>query len=243
MLKDAHGKAAASLEKPQLDLALCESLTRARKWDELLIVAKRLASAKFFVKEGFHYAIKAARGSKRWADLEVMAHQQLVAAPENTDPILAMATAKSGLGDHEAAIEWIKKLIEPSLPYLDEQIFAAWQTMLAGDADQETLGELKRAQKSGPPNAKYSYTLAMVQAVLGMPEDAQQSLRTAIDQENFDDLAATPWVIYGKICELYGFPEEAAAAFERAQLRAEDSQTVDDQSGEWAVSLIPSRPL
>ena len=100
--------------------------------------------------------------------------------------------------------------------------------------DEEVLANLKKAkERGGGATARYQYTLAMLQAALQMPEDAQQSLRLALAHEDYSSLDAKAWAVYGKVCKQYGFSKEAEAALSRAR-----AGTNDDELTEWALSAI-----
>jgi hypothetical protein len=239
ILGDARPKALTSLEKSQIDKALCETLMKASKWDELLVVGKQLASSKMFSEEGFRYTLKAASGAKKWKELEAVAKARLEIVPTNSAAIRAIAIAKVHQGDRVGADEWIKRMTESSIAGQDERIFAAWNAMLAGKADQELLATLKKGNESGNGhlNPNYQYTLTTLQVVLQMTDDAFQSLKLAVDQEDYSSLDSRAWAVYGKICEQYGFPEEATVALGRAR-----SQTVHEEMADWTVSLFAGKP-
>jgi tetratricopeptide (TPR) repeat protein len=237
ILQNARTNSSDSWEQTQIDVALCESLVKARKWDELLVVSKRLMLSKMRQEEGFEYFTRAAGGAKKWKELEQGVLRRLQSVPTDRTAMRALARVKARLGDHASAAEWIKKSAVANLIGLEERIFEVWNAIVAGKADQEMLANLKK-EGDDTKSARYHYTLAMLHAVLHMPEEAQQSLRLAVVYEDFSGLDAKAWAVYGKICEQYGFSKEALAAFARVQVDGED-----DEIAEWARAVISGKPF
>jgi len=77
----------------------------------------------------------------------------------------------------------------------------------------------------------------MMQAVLSMPEDAQQSLMQGILREDYKGLSAAAWTAYGKICDQYGFPEDAGDAYGRAR----SIGAKNEEAAAQVLPLIPSK--
>ncbi len=231
ILRQVRAKAATDLERAQIDKAICETLRAARNWPELMVAAKRLSTSKAFPEEGFRYAVQAAAGVRNWTELEALAQQRLKSNPENVTALRAVVIGRTFEGNRTGAAEATEKVLTLSFAGTEERLFEAWGAMLGGRADQKLLTKLK--EERSLPDKDSFYTLAMLQAVLKMPEDAQQSLNKAIELEYSPDPDVRAWVIYGKVCEQYGFAKEAAAAFSRAK-----SALHDDEQAEWALALI-----
>ena len=235
ILQNARMNTSDTWDQTQIDVALCESLAKARKWDDLLVVSKRLMLSKMRREEGFEYFARAAGRAKKWKELEVVAQRRLQSAPADRIAMRALAGAKARLGDHAGAAEWIQKMTGGELAGFEVRILEVWNAIVAGKVDQEVLANLKK-EGGDTTSARYHYTLAMLQAALHMPEDAQQSLRLALVYEDFSSLDAKAWAVYGKVCEQYGFSNEALAAFARARADGED-----DEIAEWARVVISGK--
>ncbi len=238
LLKNARAKTMDELTDAQLDLALCEGLAEAQKWNDLLIVARRLATTKLFSGAGFLYIVKAESGLKQWKELQSEAERKLKTNPLNSASLQAMATSMIHSGDRIGAAEFLKKLI--ALPYLgqEEELFEAWNSMLLGKPDQDLLTRLNRTNENNHAlTADYWYTLGTLQAYLGKPEEAQRSLSTALDHDDFTQLDARPWVLSGKILEQYGLTDSAQIAYRKARSISRTNEMAD-----WALLLTSQEP-
>ena len=110
---------------------------------------------------------------------------------------------------------------------------------MGGSADEALLAEFSGSGPHG--SAPYQdtdtlYTLAILQAQLDKIDDAQQSMKRAIETQSFDELDARAWVVYGKICQVYGFTEQAKAAWGRAR-----SSQNDNDVAKWSLMAINDR--
>jgi tetratricopeptide (TPR) repeat protein/transglutaminase-like putative cysteine protease len=233
-LEAARLKAPNTTEKAQIDKALCESLARARKWKEMLPVAKRLAASKTFPEEGFRYALRAAREAGDWKEYEAIARQRLIAAPRNSVALRSLAIARIRQRDFAGAAEWTKKLLAWDLAGFDEFLFEAWVSMLTGKDQAAVLVKLQERAKNHVPTRTSQLTIAALMTYAGKLDDARQTLARAVEKEDVDGLDATVWVVYGRIAAAYGLQEEAASAFERARRSKRDTD-----EAQWALMLLP----
>src|SRR6266853_2925944 len=112
MLADGRGQVYNPTERRQIDLALCGSLARAERWDELMTVAKRLGSTRPFESEGLRFMAKAAGTSGNWKELQVEAERNLKRASGDRDALRAMATSKIQSGDRDGAARYLKTLTD-----------------------------------------------------------------------------------------------------------------------------------
>jgi tetratricopeptide (TPR) repeat protein len=193
-------------------------------------------ASKFFGREGFRYFAEAATELKSWKELEQAAQPRVEGTRTDMDALKMLITAKQHLGANASAVELSKKLTSDNMAGSQERNFAAWLRILGGSADEALLTELSG---SGPhASSAYQdtdtlYTLAMLQTQLKKIDDAQQSMKRAMETQNFDELDARAWVVYGKICEFYGFVDEAKTAWERAR-----SATNDNDVARWSLMAI-----
>ncbi|MDP8981227.1 MAG: DUF3857 domain-containing protein [Acidobacteriota bacterium] len=220
LLRTTRLNVATTLERDQLDKALSETLARARKWDDLTVVAKRLIQTKLFSEEGFRYLLKATVGSGNWKELEAEAQRRATANPTNTFATSMVVLTKAHLGDDAGAEVWTKKLLAPE-GGTNEQVLAAWISVDAGKPNGDVLEKLKKA---GYQNDALSFAMAVLQAALHQPDEAMQNLLRAVDKQDYFHLSAKAWLAYGQICEEYGFKEEAGAARIRAKEAPDDEE-------------------
>jgi tetratricopeptide (TPR) repeat protein/transglutaminase-like putative cysteine protease len=234
ILKDARAKSTNRVERGQLDLALCESLEKAQKWNELLIVAERLAAIHPFGDDGFRFIVKAETGLGQWKQLRTEADRRLKSAPGSLTALQAMATSTVHTGNREGAAEYLKQMAASPFGGQKDRLFEAWVSMLVGKADRDLLTRLNHATEfGGQISADYWYTLGMLQVFLDKPEEAQRSLAKALDSDDFAALDARPWALVGKIYERYGLNDAAAVAYRKAR-----SSPQSNEMAKWAVALI-----
>jgi tetratricopeptide (TPR) repeat protein len=59
ILSEARAHASSPIERGQLDLALCQTFDKGKRWDELLACARRFETNRTFEREGFQFAVMA----------------------------------------------------------------------------------------------------------------------------------------------------------------------------------------
>ena len=235
-LREARAKASVQLAKAQIDLALCESLEKAGKWDELMATARRLEGIHLFEKDGFRFIVRAATALEKWKELQAEAAQRVKRARQDIEALEALIISAIHNGDEGAAAASFTQLAQ--LPYAgpEELEFEAWASMLSGKPDADVLAKLgKNTELPELSTSAFWYALGMLQAVMNKPEEAQRSLAKALDQEDWETLDAKPWALAGKIYQQYGLEEEAAEAFAKARASA-----TSDESAKWALSIVLS---
>jgi hypothetical protein len=233
-LRDARVKAPTAMEKGQVDKAICESLAKAKKWDELVLAAKRLGEHKLFSEESFRYSVRGLSGAGKWKELETEAQKRVTGNPLNLAAMRALVLAMTRQGNSIGAVEWAKKMSADHLADTGDRILAARSIMAAGKAGKETLAVLKKDAETGRSKATYQYTVAMMHAVLDQPDDARQALLEGLARQDYEHVDIAGWAAYGKICELYGYSVDAEAAFARAR----EASKRDGQAAEWVLPLL-----
>lgn len=143
--------------------------------------------------------------------------------------VRALLAAKVNLGDFKGTKEWIAKLKD--IDQSQARAFEAWVALLSKTADETMLAEL------APGSATSGLDLqakAAVLLALGRTDEARDSLRLAIKDDEFDGLDARVWVLYGLVARDYGLADEAAALWGRARKAMNQ-----DDTAEWSFALIP----
>jgi len=108
--------------------------------------------------------------------------------------------------------------------------FTAWSEIRRKKVTQETLDSAKKTEEVAPESK--SYVVALLELQLKKTEDAQQTLKQAL-RNNGAILDAQAWVIYGDICDQYGFSEAANAAWARAR-----SAKAETRAARWALETL-----
>ena len=106
-LLEARQSAKNSLDRGNLDLALCQAYTKAKRWSDLLPVAKRLSETYAVADKSFLYVIRARAGLKQWTELEQDARAELKSKPENDRALLAAASAMIRIAKLDKAGEYV----------------------------------------------------------------------------------------------------------------------------------------
>jgi hypothetical protein len=95
----------------------------------------------------------------------------------------------------------------------------AWGDILQDRVTATTLEIANRGVllTSSAPNPSLLHTLAAVNAELGRTSDARNTLLQRLKLEQSDEPSDDDWYVFGRIAELYGLKEEAAAMYRRLQ--------------------------
>jgi hypothetical protein len=117
----------------------------------------------------------------------------------------------------------------------DEQVFAAWVTMVQNKANQDSISRLKNAPKFGSSDREYALTLSFMEATLGSTDDAQPSLVQGTAGVSTESMPAAAWAIHGKICATYGYADCAKSSFDRARHTAENKP---NENNVWLIAAL-----
>lgn len=234
ILTDARAKATIQLVKGQIDLALCSTLKKAGRWDELMTTARQLAGIHPFEADGFPFIMEAATAQENWKELQIEAARRLKNSPKDITALKALTLSAIHNGSKEVAADSFTRLAQFAYSGPEELEFEAWASMLNAKPDPDVLAKLtKNAELPELSHSAFWYSLGMLQAFLNKPEEAQRSLAKALDQEDWNALDAKPWVLAGKIFEQYGLQEAATQAFAKARASGQA-----DDLAKWALSLV-----
>ena len=237
ILNDARAHAGTSLERGQIDLALCQSYARAKNWDEFLSCARRLQANHTFEREGFRFAVDSLTAQENWRELQVEAERKLKTSSSDSDALLAMATSLIHLGQRERASQYLKTVTDSPYSGQEELLLEAWNALLNGQPDSGILEKFNRWTKlPETDSANYWYTLGILQAYLNLPDDAQRSLLKALDADDRGASSPKPWVLASKIYELYSLPDACSSALQKAV-----SLSPADDFDKWVILLLSSK--
>lgn len=235
ILRGELPKAPNALVKSQMDAALCEALAKAKMWDELLVVAKRLMASKTFSHQGFLFTIQAARELQNWKILEDVATQRLAADSKDNDALKQLAISKILRGDFAVAEAAITKYKLATTQTEQARELQAWNEILGKKVTSDSLKSFM-ADSAGEKgaDADFQYTVAMLELSRGESDSAQQALKAALGTQNPKSADARAWVAFGKVCEQYGFGDFAPVAYAKAR-----SARNDKDAARWSLRLIP----
>jgi tetratricopeptide (TPR) repeat protein len=227
-VKEAYPKAANAIEKSQIDQALCEAYAKGQQWKDLATTSRRLMTSKTFNEAGFEFLIKAMEEQKDWKGLETAALEQAKNKQPGAWKYVAIARIASGNTAGAAeAIEHFKSSVSGS-----EAIeLAAWNGIRQKRVTQDTLDSVKKTDSSG--QVRNPYVVALLELQLKKTEEAQDTLKQAIRNADVTGLDARAWVVYGHICDQYGFHEAAQSAWARAR-----SARATAREAQWALRTI-----
>lgn len=232
ILKDGSPKAKNAIDRGQIDLALCEAYSKAKRWTELTAAAKRLMTSRTFDTAGYGYLMRSLQEQGDWKGLEAAALEQTRAKSVPRDAWQYVAIARIRLGNATGAAEAIEKF-KPSASGSEAVELAAWNRILQRKVTEETLESVQTTDGQAQAQVRNPYLVALIDLALRKTENAQDALKQAIENIDADAIDARAWVIYGTICDQYGFPEAAATAWARA--RASEAGTREIQ---WTLATI-----
>ncbi len=230
ILNDAYPKAKNAIDKGQIDLALCEAYSKAKRWGDLLTVAKRLRTSKTFDSAGYQYLMKAFQAQKDWKGLEAAALDETKSKTGTPDAWQYVVIARMRMGNAAGAEEAIAKFKETAAGSQAVEL-EVWNQILQKKVTEATLETVHK--QDGPKQIHDSYLVALVDLAMKKTEETQEALKQAVGNDDSESMDARGWVIYGGICDQYGFPDAAAAAWENA--RAAKSVT---RESEWALATL-----
>ena len=231
ILEEAVPRAKTDLERFQIELALCEGFAHAKQWDRLFAHANRLKSSKTFADAGLFYAEEAAEATGDWKAAESAALEMTKADAKNWR-LVAVARMRSHNPD--GADEAIGKLKSHASDAELEEL-RAWNKIFRKKVDEESLAALQKPEEGLHGTAQFNfYLIALVNSILGKPDEALDGLKKAVGDADPATLDARAWVVYGNICRLYGFESTAAAIDAKARTAKNES----DQA-KWALTTLP----
>jgi tetratricopeptide (TPR) repeat protein len=230
ILKEAYPKATNALEKSQIDQALCETYDKGKRWADLATAARRLMTSNFLKGAGFGYLMRALEEQKDWKAMEIAALEQTKTNASQRDAWKYVAIARISAGNGSGAVEALEryKTFATSSEDID---LGAWNEIRQKKVSQATLDAVKKTE--GIAQFRNPYLVALLDLQLKKTEEAQEALKQAVDTADTSGLDARSWVIYGDLCDQYGFPDAAKMAWSRA--RSAKASTRDAQ---WALATV-----
>ena len=108
---------------------------------------------------------------------------------------------------------------------------AAWNELRQKKVSQDTLDSVKKTD--GPMQVRNPYLVALVELQLKKTEEAQETLKQAVQTADVNSLDARAWVIYGYLCDQYGFPDAAKISWARAR-----SAKALTREAQWALATV-----
>lgn len=234
ILKEAYPKASDAIQKSQIDQALSETYAKAKQWKDLAITARRLMTSKTFEGAGFEFLMRALEEQKDWNAMEAAARERTKKKEEQHDAWKYVAIARIASGNGSGAAEALEHF--KSLGTGPEGLeLAAWNEIRQKKVSPDTLDSAKKTD--GPAQVRNPYLVALLEVQLRKTEDAQESLKQAVRTADVNGLDARAWVVYGDLCEQYGFREAAQSAWARAR-----SAKASTREAQWALATLEGQP-
>jgi hypothetical protein len=229
ILKEAYAKAGSAIDKAQIDQAFCEAYAKSKEWAPLSSTARRLVASPTFHEAGFEFLIQALEQQKDWKALEAAALEETKKKDPSHNAWKYLAIARIASGNGNGATEAIERIKSST----DGEELAAWNEIRARKVSQSTVDAMKKTD--GATEVRNPYLLALLELQLKKTEDAQDALKQAVQKVDAKALDARAWVVYGGLCEQYGFPEAAKLAWDRAR-----SAKAATRDAKWALATIDS---
>jgi tetratricopeptide (TPR) repeat protein len=230
ILKEAYQKAVNAIDKSQIDQALCESYAKGERWSDLATTARRLMTSKIFGGAGSQFLMRALEKQKEWKVLETAALEQTKIKDAQRDAWKYVAIARMASGNGSGAAEAIERF-KSSAVASEAVELAAWNEIRQKKASQNTLDSVKKTD--APAQVHDQYLVALLELQLKKTEEAQEALKQAVQTADVNSLDARAWVIYGDVCDQYGFPDAAKMAWARARLAKALTR-----EAQWALATL-----
>lgn len=191
---------------------------------------KGLMASKTFSGAGVEFLMRALEEQKDWKGVETAALERTKDKGEQRDAWKYVAIARIASGNWSGAAEAIEHF--KSLGAGSEGVeLLAWNEIRQNQVSQDTLDAVKKTD--GPEQVRAPYLLALMELQLKKIEEAQEALKQAVQTADVNSLDARAWVIYGDLCEQYGFPDAAKLAWARAR-----SAKAVTREAQWALATL-----
>lgn len=207
-------QALAVLSDPGDEPALASLLERSERFAELLPVAERmLKRGEGGAELGSRFKITALAGLGRFAEARRVAESLVAGAPERLDLWQLLSSQASYLGDFGAAEHSLRQAISHGLP--ERQILnnLIWLQLMMGQRTEQMQADMRRLVEAADYGShSQAHTLGTVLAEAGKHKEALEALRKSADKHG---LLPSDYYIVGRLAEIYGEREAAAAAYQR----------------------------
>lgn len=235
LLRQARALAKDSLDRGNIDLALCQAYTRSGKWPELLKCAKDLTTSYPVADKSFYFVVQARAALHQWAELETDAATVLKKSPDDSAALRAAVLATLRMGTPDKAQAYVEKLRKLEFSTAEDHFSIAWSSLLSGKPDPQAIELVQKDVTPGDIQPDNGYVLGFLQLQADRVDEARRSLTGALEVEDWNQLDARPWILQGKLQREYGNAETSESAFVEARKRGVRS----DDLG-WVMTLIPS---
>jgi tetratricopeptide (TPR) repeat protein len=174
--------------------------------------------------------MKAFQGQRDWKGLEAAALEETKLKTGTPDAWQYVVIARMRMGNAPGAEEAIAKFKEKAAGSQGVEL-EVWSQIFLKKVTEATLETVQK--QDGPKQIHDSYLVALVDLAMKKTEETQEALKQAIGNDDAETMDARGWVIYGGICDQYGFPDAAAAAWQKAKV----AKAVTRES-EWALATL-----
>jgi tetratricopeptide (TPR) repeat protein len=151
---------------------------------------------------------------RNFEDADIIVKGMLAGAPDNTDLVYISGITLDGLGEKEAAIKQLIKVVPDSRFYENAAIHAALLYQELG-RNQEAVASLLKAVERDPENAEFRYYLGSFYEQAEDYENAEKELKEGLDSNpNHPRLHFRLGVIYDKLGQKEACIEEMKMVLE-----------------------------
>lgn len=201
---------------------------RPELWKELLETLDGVRRAEPDVEDWTALSIEALSRLSRYDEARRLGEEHLQRKPSHVTVKGFLAQAVLRQGDFEKALALSEEIVAaPQATALDYNN-AAWFRMVAGRADERTLGlALKAVEGTRRRNLPALNTLAAVYAELARADEARALVLEGMEISQADDPTAPDWYVVGRLLEGFGLVEDALAAYAEAVDPSEDPLAAD----------------
>ncbi len=230
VLEAGAARATQSQEKFRFDRALAEAYRRTGRWDDLILAARRVRAQVPTSRKALLLEADGLVAGGRWDEVDKLVAGEIAKHPDSEDAARIRLRADSQRRRWAQQAAALRPRVRDGKADAEELNDFAWSLLMKGDLSEEALAAVERAsQMSRYRNAAVLHTLATLQAEMGHPDDARETILKEIDVRDGEDLRSAEWYVFGRIAEAYGETAHAAVVYRRiVETRGAGEDGADD---------------
>jgi tetratricopeptide (TPR) repeat protein len=218
VLLEGRSKATTDTERRDFDFALAQAYQTLRKYEELLIVSRRMAEGDKSSVRAFDFQCNALRGLKKFSEAEQLAEMRLKEIPDDLDAIHSIMRTAVFAGQPKKTVELAHGIIASGKAVAGDFNEESWFALVA-ESDIAAAIETARKGVSMTQNksAGILHTLAALYAEHGDTKESREVILQTMTAWALDEPNSQSWYVFGRIAEQYGASEAAAKAYKRVE--------------------------
>ena len=220
VLVDARRNASGETEW-RIDQALARSYHLTEQWEELLVVADRLAARFPDSPAAFAHGVIALKNLERLDDLRARSNERLTRLPGDEAALSMLGSAALDAGQYEEAVRFFEETLRRADAKAGNFNNHAWASVFGGGTLGNAVTSARHAVSEASSHAVLN-TLAVVLAENGDSSEAREVLLKSLEMSDSEELGGADWYVVGRIAENYGIVDAATEAYRNVKLDEDD---------------------